>query len=120
MNNIFANLSNLVKSGYKTNAFAPLVWFTAVSLPILLYFGFKTSNTLIQFFLIGASVFIVLFAAIMYLVIFLKDPKLLQSEGYRLEDKKLDLIAEKGGAISINPVNINPKELSDPTLKIES
>mgnify|MGYP006902065324 CR=1 FL=1 len=42
---------------------------------------------------------------------FMKDPNMLRSEKYLIEDKKLDMIAEKGGEITFDPVVLTPKEL---------
>lgn len=36
------------------------------------------------------------FSSCIYVILLFKDPKLLQSERYRLADKKLDLIAQQG------------------------
>ena len=43
----------------------------------------------------------------MYLVILIKDPQLLQSEKFRIEDKKLDIIASKNSGIEVNPVDLS-------------
>lgn len=104
--NYFANLANVVKVGYKSNAFAPLVWFNAVVQPFLFVPAFLSKNETIKVVLIIVASLLIVFSAIMYLVLFLKDPKLLQSENFRIEDKKLDLIAQKGSDISITPVNL--------------
>jgi membrane protein YdbS with pleckstrin-like domain len=96
-----------VKDGYRTNAFAPMKWFAIFLVPILIT---SIATIKILFFQIIISILlsiIVVFSLVMYLVIFLKDPKLLQSEAFRIEDRKLDLIAQKGGDISINAVELN-------------
>jgi len=53
-------------------------------------------NTIIKYACLGLMIVLVLFTLLMYVVLYKKDPKLLQSEAYRIEDKKLDLIAQQG------------------------
>lgn len=104
-----ANLVNLVKVGYRNNAFAPLVWFNSIVDPLLLIIACITKDSM-SYLLIGLLILIVVFSLMMYLVLLIKNPSLLQSEKYRLEDKKLDLIAAKGSSLIINPVNITPQQ----------
>jgi hypothetical protein len=105
----WANIANLVKVGYRSNAFAPLVWFNSIVDPSLLIVACIIKGYL-SYLLVGVVCVIVLFSLTMYVALFIKNPNLLQSENYRLEDKKLDLIASKGSGIMINPVNITPKQ----------
>jgi hypothetical protein len=99
-------IANLMKSGSRSNAFAPLVWLCGTVL--LCCFGgmYYFKEPLLKYWLLGLCVFVVIYACIMYLCIFLKDPKLLQSENYRIEDRKLDIIASKGEGIQFNPVDL--------------
>jgi len=93
-----------VKDGYVSNAYAPLVWFVVfLIIPFILGIIF-IHNTIVQYVLIGLIAIIVLFSLVMYVVLLVKDPKLLQSESYRLEDKKLDLIAQQGDGGSITVI----------------
>src|SRR5262245_62131432 len=85
--NFLSYLGNLTRSGHRSNAFGPWVLFAGITIPILVFGGYKAEG-IAQIILFSCVGFIVLFAAIMYLVIFIKDPKLLQSESYRLEDKR--------------------------------
>jgi len=101
-----SNLANVVKAGYKSNAFAPLVWFNAIIQPLLYIVIYFISNDIIKYILVAVSSAVLIFSGIMYLVIFLKDPRLLQSERFRIEDKKLDMISQKGSDIVIEPVNL--------------
>jgi site-specific recombinase len=105
----WANIANLVKVGYRSNAFAPLVWFNSIVDPTLLIVACILKGVL-SYLLVGVLCVIVLFSLTMYVALFIKNPNLLQSERYRLEDKKLDLIASKGSGIMINPVNITPQQ----------
>lgn len=108
-NQYLANLVNLVKVGYKSNAFAPLVWFNGIVDPLLLIIAVIVGG-ITSYILIILLGLIILFSLAMYAIIFAKNPNLLQSERYRLEDKKLDLIASKGSEFMINPVDITPQQ----------
>ena len=74
-------------------------------------------DSLISYIFLSLLVIVVLFALCMYVVLLIKDPNLLQSEYYRIEDKKLDIIASKGSDIQFNPVDLTPptKEIGDIT-----
>jgi hypothetical protein len=106
------SLVNSVKVGYKTNAFAPLVWFSFIIVGLLFLFGYLSSEPL-NYFLFGLGGIVILFDLVMYIVLLNKDPKLLQSENYRLEDKKLEILQEKGGKVVFNPVTLTPTETLD-------
>lgn len=101
--NYMAGYGKAVEQGYRSNALAPLVWLDIFALPILLTGVFFIKIVIIKYILIGIIFILLLFTLIMYVVLFKKDPKLLQSEKYRLEDKRLDLIAQKGSDSPINP-----------------
>jgi hypothetical protein len=101
-----SGISNIVNSGgKKSNAFTPILKligiFAITFIPIALYL-----NGIIVYIMLGVLMFLFLGAVIIYLIIFFKDPKLLQSESYRIEERKLEIVSEKGGALVINPVNI--------------
>lgn len=119
VNKILANLSNLIQTGYKSNAFAPWVWFTGVASAVLLPLTLVTKNEMITTIVVLAVVGMIIYGMIMYAVLLKKDPKLLQSESYRLEDKKLDIISEKGKGLAIRPVDILLKEIDSTTRKID-
>jgi hypothetical protein len=106
MNLLSSYLTNLIQSGYRTNAFAPLVWFNAVVDIPLLICSYHLSPPM-SYFALAIVLLLILASFVTYLIIFFKDPKLLQSESYRLEDRKLDLIQEKGGAFMVNPVDLS-------------
>jgi len=106
------SLGNTLKIGKRSNVFFPLVFFSIIIIGISTFLGFKSPSPL-NYFLYGFAGLIVVFTMIMYVIIFLKDPKLLQSESYRLEDKRLDIMIQKGGAIDFNPVNLTPMETEE-------
>lgn len=88
------HLSDLFKAGYISNAYSPLVWKCAISFFILGFLMLQFKNDLIiRYTCFGLIIFLVIYASRMYFVLYKKDPKLLQSEYYRLEDKKLDMMA---------------------------
>jgi hypothetical protein len=103
----FTSIVNLVKTGYKTNAFAPYVWFTAVVAVVEIIIMIIISDMFVRRTLTITLVATILFGMYMYYQMFKKDPRLLQSESFRLEDKKLDMIGQKGSDIMINPVNLS-------------
>ena len=85
-----------VKDGYISNAYSPLVWLIVLVLLPLGGFVIFTDDIIIKYVSFGLIILIILFALVMYVVLLKKDPRLLQSEWYRLEDKRLNMIAEKG------------------------
>lgn len=95
------------KDGYKKNAFSPLAWFSIFLIVPLIVAILCIGRGVIQYLLLGLLIIIVLFTLIMYLVLFIKNPNLLQSEWYRLEEQKLTMIGEKGGEIKIAKVDLN-------------
>ncbi|MBL0049014.1 MAG: hypothetical protein IPP32_13065 [Bacteroidetes bacterium] len=109
---ILANQANLIKAGYKSNAFAPLVWFNAVANPSLIIGACYTNDIALRYLLGILAALIIAVSLIAYIVLLIKSPTLLQSESFRIEDKKLDLIAQKGtDVIMINPVDLTPQPL---------
>lgn len=104
---MFKAFSETFKTGYKANALSPYIWFICLSI-ILLLVGIKlTDDSLIRYLFVGTILILLLFGIIMGVAIFIKDPKLLQTEKYRTNDRILDLVEQKGGEISINPVTLD-------------
>lgn len=104
-----ANMANVISAGYKSNAYAPLVWFNGVVDPLLILAVCFTSNVKIEAILLILLCIIIAGSFIVYVVLLIIKPGLLQSESFRIEDKKLDLIAQKGSdLIEIAPVNLTP------------
>jgi archaellum biogenesis protein FlaJ (TadC family) len=103
-----AHIGNIFRSGYKSNAFAPYVWLTVIIISSLIVIMKLFDDKIITYACMLLIIFVVVFGAIMYLKLFNKDPKLLQSESYRLEDKRLDIISAKGSDVIVNPVNLSP------------
>ena len=103
---MLAHIANLMRSGKKTNAFAPIVWFCGIILLLCFSGMFYFEDHIIRYTLLALIVIAILFACSMYLVLLLKDPRLLQSETFRIEDKKLDIIASKGREVQLNPIDL--------------
>jgi hypothetical protein len=95
-----------VKAGYKSNAFSPIAWFSIFIIVPLVTGILICKNFTIQIILILLLSLVVLFTLFVYAVLLVKNPKLLQSEKYRLEEQKLNMISEKGGKIRIVDVDL--------------
>ncbi|HMI05732.1 MAG TPA: hypothetical protein VK541_24805 [Pedobacter sp.] len=104
----WSNLTNYIKAGYKSNAFAPFVWVSGLIFIFLFTFFTISDDQIIRYVLIGAFILVIVFNFVIYLILIFKDPRLLQSENYRLEDKKLDMITQKGSDFIIKPVDLVP------------
>jgi membrane protein YdbS with pleckstrin-like domain len=116
---MMAKLANFMKTGSKTNAFAPLIWLCSVVMFMSMTGIYYFKDPIIKYVFVALIVFVVVFSAITYVVILIKDPRLLQTENYRIEDKKLDIIASKGMEIKFNPVDlIVPKKNNGGTKNI--
>lgn len=94
--NYIGKYGQSVKDGYKSNAFSPLTWFAIFFVIPMVIIVLFTSNDVIKYICLSIIILIILFAFVMYVVLLSKDPKLLQSEWYRLEDKRLDMVAQQG------------------------
>lgn len=112
---IMAQLANLMKSGSKTNAFAPLILLCSIVIFTSMIGIYYFNESLIKYLFVALIFLVIIFALVMYVVLLVKDPNLLQSERYRIEDKKLDIIASKGEEIQFNPVDLTTpiKSLED-------
>ena len=109
--NYLSSYGKAVANGYKTNALAPLIWFIVFAIPLLTTGIIFINNIVIKYIFTGLICCCIIFPFVMYCILLIKDPKLLQSEAYRIEDKKWDLIAQKGGDITFNPLDIQTKEI---------
>jgi hypothetical protein len=103
--------------GYRPSAFSPLLWMNGlISAPCFMLTALLPSPFQYAMFSLGGLV--VLYTLGMYTYLVMKDPRLVQSEKFQIEMQKLDIIAEKGGPIIFDPVNIplseDPKQLPEP------
>lgn len=106
---ILASLGNSLRVFKRGNAFTPFAIFAIFVIVILIYFSTVFSGV-IQMIMIILICFIVLFSCAMYLVLLIKNPKLLQSETYRLEEQRLNIMQEKGGSVIFEPVSLTPTQ----------
>ena len=104
---IVTSLANAIKSWSRSNAFAPYIVFSSTTLLFVLVICCFVKDVWIQRILIGCACFVIILGPVFYFLLFLKDPKLLQSERFRLEDKKLDVVASKATGIEIATVDWN-------------
>lgn len=98
-------LKQVLSLGTRSSALAPLLWLNAlVSIPCIFLSAFiQTPFRWAPFFL---ATVIVIYTLIMYLRLKRINPRLLQSERFQMEMHKLDIVAQKGGPIIIDPVNL--------------
>src|SRR5580692_1923275 len=96
-NKYVANYGELVKLGYKSNAFSPIAFYAYILIIPLTGAAIWVHIPVLQCIFVGLITVITLFPLVMFFLLFKKDPHLLQSEKFRLEEKKLNMIAEKGG-----------------------
>jgi len=101
-------------SGRKSSAMSPLLWLNAlVTIPCLMG-SFLISDSF-RYAPLGIAVIIILFTLKKYNDLTNKDPRLVQSEWFQIEQHKLDVVAQKGGPVIFEPVSIPlsspPKQL---------
>ena len=80
----------------KSSALKSLLWLAGVVATPSLYLSLQ-ANGWIQVALFGLAALIVVAILLAYAYLVKKDPRLVQSEGFQLEARKLDIVAEKGG-----------------------
>lgn len=98
-------LEKALKSRQTGSALTPLLWMNGiVTLPLVLLSTIVSPPMCYVFF--GTAALIVAFTLWEYRTLVRKDPRLVQSEKLQFEMAKLDLVASKGGALVIDPVNI--------------
>lgn len=108
----------VAKSGvYKASALTPLLWLNLlVTVPcIIASFQLTTAFRWAPFVL---ACIIVLYTLVAYTLLVRIDPRLVQSEKFQREMRALDIVAERGGQVAINPVNLplsqNPERALQP------
>lgn len=98
-------LEEVVRYGYRSSAISPLLWINSlIALPCLMLSCIVSSGLKWGFFSIAVCV--IGYTLYKYNFLVNKDPRLVQSEKFQLESKKLDIIAKKGGDIIIDPVSL--------------
>jgi len=106
-------LEKALRSKHTGSALSPLLWLNGiVTVPCLLLAAFMSSPMNIAFFVL--ALLIVGFSLWQYTALVKIDPRLVQSEKLQFEMAKLDLVAQKGGSVIIDPVSIEFS--TEPTL----
>jgi hypothetical protein len=108
----------VLRMNHRSSAMSPLLWINAlITVPCYTSsFFFLADSFRWAPFTIGTV--IVIYTLWKYECLVKLNPRWVQSEKYQIESQKIDLIAQKGGKIIIDPVNIQfteePKRLSNP------
>lgn len=102
----WANLANVISVGNRANAFVPLIILDSILIPVIFLFIYVSDDKVIRYSLVALIALLVIGSLIAYFIMLFKKPELLQTEHFRIEDKKLNMIAEKGSDFKILPVNL--------------
>ena len=106
-------LRKLLGFNIRSSALAPLLWLNAlISVPCIFLSAFIPTTFRWAPFLLATA--IVIYTLIMFRRLKEINPRFLQSERFQMEMHKLDIVAQKGGPIIIEPVNLPLSE--DPKL----
>ena len=97
--------TNLFRVARKSSAFTPLIWLLLVVGAIVYKLLPTITDQKVKDYLVYAFIVLLGFICMMYVLFWLFKPDRLHSETYLLENKKLELIREKGQDISINSVD---------------
>ena len=102
--------------GQRSSALTPLLWLTAIVAVPSLYLSVQTQGWT-RVALLALAVLLVSAVLIAYIYLVRKDPRLIQSESFQLESRRLDIVASKGGpqldALLVE-VTQEPKALKPP------
>ena len=105
----FAHVGSIIKSGYKSNVFAPVVWFIIAIQPFLITLAFIIKDYYLRCWIVFGDLGIVVAAFLTYLGILICKPVLLQTEKFRIENRKLDIVSQKGGKeLPFSPYSFTP------------
>lgn len=99
-------LQKALGTKYLSSAISPMLWMNAmISMPCIIISAFISQPLSYAFFLLAVVVIIYSLRKYEYLVN--KDPRLVQSEKHQYQMAKLDIVAQKGGEVIIDPVNLD-------------
>jgi hypothetical protein len=112
-----AYLQKVLGMGYRSSAVSPLLWLNAlVSIPCLM--GSFAIQSAFRWAPFSIAVLVIGYTLYKYNTLVDRNPRLVQSEKFQLESQKLDLVAQKGGPIVVNPVHLplteEPKYIEAP------
>jgi hypothetical protein len=105
---IFDPFTNLVKSGYRSNAFSPIVWFISIIFLTSLGVFCFTDDVYLKYGFGIMDAISIFYGMYFSNKLRKQDPNLLLSEKYRLEEHRLEIIRRKGKEVIIQPVNLTP------------
>ncbi len=88
--------AHVLQRNQRSSALTPLLWLTAIVGVPSLYLCVQTQGPA-RYAFFGLAVVLVLADLIAYGYLIGKDPRLVQSETFQLESRKLDIVASKGG-----------------------
>jgi len=109
----FSSTTNIIKSGYRSNSFAPYVWITLGVQPFFLPIILISPNVNIQNGFAILDGLIIVAAIFFYGWTLIKRPALLQSEEFRLEEKKLDMVQQKGSDFKIKDFDLSVPQIEE-------
>lgn len=111
MLNLEKYFAEALQKGQRSSAMSPLLWLNSiVSIPSLIL-STRVEDPF-RYVLFCLTVLIVLCTLVSYVYLLRRDPRLVQSETFQLESRRLDIIASKGEA----PVIASTVEISEPPL----
>lgn len=88
--------AHVFQRGQRSSALTPLLWLTTIVGVPSLYLCIRTQGWT-RAALFGLVVLVVLSDLTAYIYLVRKDPRLVQSETFQLESRRLDIVASKGG-----------------------
>jgi len=102
--------------GKKTNVFVPLIICLCVILiflPIVVYCIAHIEDSIIKYTILFFYIVLSLFALVMYAIIYFRTPDKLHSEWYNIENRKLEMMQQKGGEITFAQVDLIPSPINN-------
>src|SRR5438105_2904098 len=88
--------AHALQRNQRSSALTPLLWLTGLVAVPSLYLSLQAQGRT-RIALFGLAVLLVIADLIAYAYLVRKDPRLVQSESFQIESRKLDLVASKGG-----------------------
>jgi hypothetical protein len=99
-------LATVVTRGdHKSSALTPLLWLNLLVTVPCVVTSFRVTTDF-RWALFGLAGLIVVYTLVAYAMLVKKDPRLVQSETFQREMRALDIVAERGGPVAINPVDL--------------
>jgi len=106
---LLSNTDTFKSVGSRSSIFTAMAWYSAFI--FLGCIGTAIIFESIRTYIIIIGSIVCLFPLVMFVVIFFKNPTLLSSEEFLIEQKKLQIIQEKGKDIIFNPMNLTTPDM---------